>query len=102
MRQFDELGSVNKHFASRRLGASSAMATETLSARVAQLEKTVAELTQSLRPVEPGRDDWKRVVGMFDGDKGMERIIERVTAIRRAERHKADADDHSQYRSLFC
>ena len=61
MRQFDEPGSVNKHFASRRLRASLAIATATLSARVAQLEKTVAKLTQSLRPVEPGRDDWKQV-----------------------------------------
>jgi hypothetical protein len=64
------------------------MATATLSARVARLEKTVAELL-TLHPRKPGRDDWKSVVGMFDGDEMMERIIERGAAIRRAERRKA-------------
>jgi hypothetical protein len=64
------------------------MATATLSARVARLEKTVAELL-TMQPRKPGRDDWKSVVGMFDGDAMMERIIERGAAIRRAERRKA-------------
>ena len=70
------------------------MATATISARVAKLEKTVAELVASRIPEfgkvpEPGRDDWKKVVGMFDGDEMMERILERGAAIRRAERRKA-------------
>ena len=65
------------------------MATATLSARVAQLEKIVAKLTQRFQPIEPGRDDWKKVVGMFDGDEMMQRIDEHGAAIRRAERRKA-------------
>lgn len=65
------------------------MATATLSARVTELEKTVAELKRRIQPVEPGRDDWKRVVGMFDGDEMMKRIDEHGAAIRRAERRKA-------------
>lgn len=65
------------------------MTTATLAARVARLEKTVAELTQRFQPVEPGRDDWKKVVGMFDGDEIMKRIDEQGAAIRRAERRKA-------------
>lgn len=64
------------------------MATATLSARVAKLEKTVAELIGK-QPRKPGRDDWKSVVGMFDGDEIMKRIDERGAAIRRAERRKA-------------
>ena len=79
------------------------MPAKTLTARVAQLEKTVAKLLRpqpgpprqdlmdclqnGLRP--PGRDDWMTVVGMFDGDEEMERIVERGAAIRRAERRKA-------------
>lgn len=38
---------------------------------------------------QPGRDDWKKSVGMFDGDDLMKRIIERGAAIRRAESRKA-------------
>ena len=72
------------------------MATRTLSARVAKLEKTVAELVARRLPPtspeelrQPGRDDWQKVVGMFDVDEMMKRIDERGAAIRRAERRKA-------------
>ncbi|MFN0076687.1 MAG: hypothetical protein ACKVY0_09450 [Prosthecobacter sp.] len=92
------------------------MATATLAARVAQLEKTVATLVKKqepgrlrkskklkamaqaplpglpkdfLQPRQPGRDDWMTVVGMFDGDEVMKRIIERGASIRRAESRKA-------------
>lgn len=64
------------------------MATATLTARVAKLEKAVSELLVR-QPHPPGRDDWKAVVGMFDGDEMMERIIERGAAIRRADNRKA-------------
>jgi hypothetical protein len=64
------------------------MSTATLSTRVARLEKQVARLL-ARQPPQPGRDDWKKVVGMFDGDEMMERIIEHGAAIRRAERRKA-------------
>jgi hypothetical protein len=64
------------------------MSTVTLNARVAKLEKQVAQLL-ARTPPQPGQDDWKKVVGMFDGDEMMERIIERGAAIRRAERRKA-------------
>ena len=63
------------------------MATATLAARVAKLEKTVAELSE-IQPRQPGRDDWMTVVGMFDGDEMMKRIDEHGAAIRRAERRK--------------
>jgi len=65
------------------------MATATLAARVAKLEKTVADLTERLQFREPGRDDWKKSIGMFDGDEMMKRIDEHGAAIRRAERRKA-------------
>ena len=64
------------------------MANATLSARVAKLEKTVAALVAQSPPT-PGPDDWKKVVGMFDGDEVMTRIDRRGQAIRRAERRKA-------------
>ena len=79
------------------------MPTETLAARVARLEKTVAKLVSKQKPStrpdvlevlekgprKPGRDDWMKVVGMFHGDEEMKRIDEQGAAIRRAERRKA-------------
>ena len=79
------------------------MASETLTARVARLENTVSELVRKKAaapkqdlfdalknvPREPGRDDWKSVVRMFDGDEMMKRIDEHGAAIRRAERRRA-------------
>ena len=65
------------------------MATTTLIARVAQLEKTVASLIHRVQGQEPGRDDWRVVAGMFEGDEGMKRIDEQGASIRRAESRKA-------------
>ncbi|MBE2284230.1 MAG: hypothetical protein IAE77_12305 [Prosthecobacter sp.] len=65
------------------------MATVTLAARVAKLEKTMETLMGRLQPHEPGRDDWKKSVGMFDGDDLMKRIDAQGAAIRRSEGRKA-------------
>ncbi len=65
------------------------MATATKNARVAKAGKTVSVVSELLKTREPGRDDWMKVVGMFDGDEVMKRIIERGAAIRRAESRKA-------------
>jgi len=65
------------------------MATATKNARVAKARKTVSVISELLKNREPGRDDWMKVVGMFDGDEVMKRIIERGAAIRRAESRKA-------------
>lgn len=63
-----------------------------LEQRVAELERQVAELRQQRangEPLrEPGRDDWKKTVGMFDGDPVMKEIIEETLKIREEDRQR--------------
>jgi hypothetical protein len=66
------------------------MSQQTLEQRVAALEKEVARLSDLLRPAaEPGRDDWKSVVGMFANDPIMKEIDEETRKIREADRARA-------------
>jgi hypothetical protein len=66
------------------------MSQQTLEERVAALEKEVARLSDLLRPAtEPGRDDWKSVVGMFANDPIMKEIDEETRKIRERDRERA-------------
>jgi len=66
------------------------MSQETLEERVAALEKEVARISDLLRPgTEPGRDDWKSVVGMFGDDPIMKEIDEEARKIREKDRERA-------------
>lgn len=66
------------------------MSEQTLEERVATLEQQVARLSDLLRPgAEPGRDDWKSVVGMFANDPIMKEIDEEVRKIRERDRERA-------------
>jgi hypothetical protein len=57
---------------------------------VAALEEKVAQLSCQLKPAsEPGRDDWKSVVGMFANDPIMKEIQEEGRKIREADRRRA-------------
>jgi hypothetical protein len=50
----------------------------------------VARLSDLLLPAaEPGRDDWKSVVGMFANDSIMKEIDEETRKIREADRARA-------------
>jgi hypothetical protein len=66
------------------------MTQQTLEERVAALEIQVARLADLLRPAaEPGRDDWKSVVGMFGDDPIMKEIDEEARKIREKDRERA-------------
>ena len=66
------------------------MASTTIEDRVAELERLVDELMQrSSRPTE--EKDWRRTVGMFDGDEIMKEIIEEGRRIRVEDREKTDS-----------
>ncbi len=59
-----------------------------LEERVATLERTVAQL-MSTTPREPGRDDWRKTIGMFRDDSVMRQIDEEGRKIREADRERA-------------
>ena len=62
------------------------MTLESLSQRVAELERKVAELTRV--PPAPVKD-WRRTVGMFAGDEFSRAVDAEALSIREAERRAA-------------
>lgn len=66
------------------------MSRKTLEQRVADLEKTVADLIAN--QATTGREkDWRRTIGAFSGDDVMKEIFEEGRKIREAERKRARA-----------
>ncbi len=63
------------------------MAQEKLEARVAELERELAELKARVETLTP-RGDWRSVVGMFAGDEGMKEILEEGRKIREEDRRR--------------
>lgn len=59
-----------------------------LEERVATLERTVAQL-MSKTSMEPGRDEWRKTIGMFRDDPVMRQIDEEGRKIREADRERA-------------
>lgn len=71
------------------------MSNPTLEQRVAELERQVAELKQQRdngqgapKPHQPGRDDWKKTIGMFDGDPVFKEMIDYAARLREEERRR--------------
>lgn len=64
------------------------MAEATLEERVATLERLVATLLQSTSRGERAKD-WRRTVGMFDGDSIMQEILAEGQRIREEDRRQA-------------
>ncbi len=64
------------------------MARPTLEERVAALEQQVAELKAAMENgVRP--KDWRRTIGMFTGDEGMQQLFEEAMKLREADRQRA-------------
>jgi hypothetical protein len=64
------------------------MSHPTLEARVAALEKQVAQLLADAAAAQPPKD-WRRIAGRFTGDEVMKQIFEEGRKIREAERREA-------------
>ena len=64
------------------------MAEATLEERVATVEHLVAQLRHPDAPGLPPKD-WRRTVGMFDGDPTMREIIAAGQRVREADRQAA-------------
>ena len=65
---------------------------ERLEERVIELEKQVAALQPKHRHV-PGRDDWKRTVGMFRENRVAAEVIQEALRLREEERERARRGD---------
>ena len=63
------------------------MSSLTLEDRLSRIEKLVDELVQKSTGGEPSKD-WRRTVGMFDGDPIMREIIEEGRRIRELDREQ--------------
>jgi hypothetical protein len=61
---------------------------ESLAARLAAVERQLAEKTAAPRP-----KDWRRTVGMFDDDPEFKEVIAEGRAIREAERESARREE---------
>jgi hypothetical protein len=61
----------------------------TLEERVTKLEKLVDELMHKTE-TSVRKKDWRRTIGMFEGDPVMKEIIEEGRRIREADRRQAD------------
>ena len=65
------------------------MSDTTLEERVTKLEKLVGELIHKAS-TPAYKKDWRRTIGMFEGDPIMKEIIEEGQRIREADRRQAD------------
>lgn len=64
------------------------MMAATLDERMARVEHLVEELVRKSETPSPSKD-WRRTVGMFDGDPVMKEIIEAGRRIREEDRRQA-------------
>lgn len=60
---------------------------ETLAQRVEALERALR-----FQPPSPGKDDWRRVIGMFAGSDFMKQVDEEGRKLREAERAQAQQE----------
>ena len=63
------------------------MAPATLDARLTRVEQLVDELVRKANGVERPKD-WRRTIGMFDGDPVMKEIIDEGRRIRELDRQQ--------------
>jgi hypothetical protein len=66
------------------------MSEATIEQRLERLEQMVEELRQALlrKPGQPGRDDWRRTIGMFANDPIAKEIIDEALKIREEQRRE--------------
>ena len=65
------------------------MSETTLEERVTTLEKLVAEIMHNA-DTSVRKKDWRRTIGMFDGDPIMKEIIDEGRRVREADRRQMD------------
>jgi hypothetical protein len=62
---------------------------QTVEERLSQLETRVAELQSALQVLRPPTKDWRKTIGAFTDDIGMQAILEDAIQLREDDRRKA-------------
>ena len=57
--------------------------------RLAALESRVNELQEALRAAQQPGKDWRRTIGVFTGDEGLQEIMRQAMRLREADRKQA-------------
>jgi hypothetical protein len=70
------------------------MSQATLEERVARLENFMDSIVRGKPGEPPKRKDWRRTIGMFDGDPVMKEIIDEALRMRDEERRLVN--EHEQ------
>lgn len=65
------------------------MASPTLEQRIALLEAEVEKLRAEMRAAKVGQKDWRRTIGAFTGDEGMQQLLQDAMQLREADRKSA-------------
>jgi len=60
----------------------------TLDKRVKLLESQMAQLQDELRATGSRKKDWRRTIGAFTDDEGMQEILREAMRLREADRRK--------------
>jgi len=64
-----------------------------LEERVERLESQVAQLQGELRSVRTREKDWRRTIGAFTDDVGMQDILREAMRLREADRREAHSKE---------
>jgi hypothetical protein len=67
----------------------------TIEKRLDELESRVAELQAAVRAKQPAKD-WRRTIGAFTDDAGMQEILNEAMRLREEDRKKARATKPSK------
>ncbi len=72
------------------------MSNRTIQQRLAHLEARVAELQEEVRAARRSAKDWRRTIGAFTDDAGMQAVLHEAMRLREADRQNARAKKTGQ------
>ena len=72
------------------------MSAQNIQQRLAHLEAQLAELQTAVRVRSKARRDWRRTIGAFTDDLGMQMILQEAMKLRDFDRRKARTGKRSE------
>lgn len=65
------------------------MTGSSVESRLENLESQVSQLQEELRSIRGAKKDWRRTIGAFTDDAGMQNLLKDAMCIREADRQQA-------------